>query len=235
MPMKPKRRPMPPRPPLTVAQILTWADAHHARAGEWPKTSTGPVLDDPNEKWLQIDMALRLGLRGLPRGDSLARLLERERGANRDQALPPLNEAEICRWAEAHCRQTGGWPTAESAAVEAAAGETWQNVNDALRDGLRGLPGRDSLEELLARRLGIRTRTSAPPLTVAQVLSWAADHERRTGRLPNVYSGPVQATFGETWKRIDDALRAGRRGLPRGSSLAHLLGEHMRTPDRRRR
>jgi hypothetical protein len=125
MPMKPKRQPMPPRPSLTVEQILTWADAHHSETGEWPKTSAGAVRGEPDEKWLQIDMALRLGLRGLPRGDSLARLLARERGVGEANGRPRLTEAKICRWAEAHCRQTGVWPDENSGPVEAAPGEVW--------------------------------------------------------------------------------------------------------------
>jgi hypothetical protein len=231
--MKPKRRPMPPRPPLSAAQILTWADAHHAATGTWPKTASGAVLGEANETWLQIDMALRLALRGLPAGDSLAGLLERERGFREGEARPRLTEAKICRWAEAHCRQTGAWPDDKSGPVAAAPAETWQNINESLRLGLRGLRGDDSLAQLLDRRLGIRKRTTAPPLTIAQVLSWAMDHESRTGRLPDVWSGPVRAVLGETWQKIDDCLRRGRRGLPPGGSLARLLAE--RRPALRRR
>ncbi len=232
MPMKPKRQPMPPRPPLTVAQILAWADAQHTETGEWPKTASGAVASDPAEKWLQIDMALRLGLRGLPRGDSLARLLARERGVGGENARPRLTEAKICRWAEAHCRQTGAWPDKESGPVAAAPGEVWGNINECLRLGLRGLRGDDSLAQLLAHRLGIRSRTVMPPLTLAQVLSWAMDHQIRTGRLPNVNSGPVRAVLGETWQKIDDCLRRGRRGLPGGRSLAQLLTEYRPAPRR---
>jgi hypothetical protein len=65
---------------LTVEQILRWADSHHLRTGQWPKIDSGPVAERPAELWRKIDNALRLGLRGLPGGLSLPRLLERERG-----------------------------------------------------------------------------------------------------------------------------------------------------------
>ena len=68
------------RPPLTIKQILVWADNHHARTGEWSTTASGHILDNLNEKWLNVDQALRLGLRTLEGGVSLARLLDRERG-----------------------------------------------------------------------------------------------------------------------------------------------------------
>ena len=64
-------------PPLTVEQILAWADAHHARTGGWPSPGSGPVAGAPGEDWGDIDIAQCAGYRGLPRGGSLARLLAR--------------------------------------------------------------------------------------------------------------------------------------------------------------
>jgi hypothetical protein len=116
---------MPPRrPPLTVAQVLAWADRHHARTGRWPITTSGPVLDHPGEKWVRIDAALRRGLGGLPGGDSLARLLDRRRGVRNVRGLPPLTEGVILAWADRHRRRTGWWPRIDSGPVAGAPGET---------------------------------------------------------------------------------------------------------------
>src|SRR5947208_8601967 len=72
---------MPPRrPPLSVEQILAWADAHRARTGGWPAVNSGAVRGARGERWRALNQALREGYRGLPGGDSLARLLGRERG-----------------------------------------------------------------------------------------------------------------------------------------------------------
>jgi hypothetical protein len=62
-------------PPLTVEQVLAWADAHHAHTGRWPTAKSGPVEGAPGETWLDVNGALIWGRRGLPRGSSLARLL----------------------------------------------------------------------------------------------------------------------------------------------------------------
>jgi hypothetical protein len=67
--------------PLTVAQILAWADAHRERTGQWPSAKSGAVADAAGQTWAGANAALRQGLRGLTGGDSLARLLRRERGA----------------------------------------------------------------------------------------------------------------------------------------------------------
>jgi hypothetical protein len=71
------------RPPLTVEQILAWADAHHARTGRWPSAEAGPVPGAPGETWHAVHAALYVGRRGLPGGDSLARLLARHQRSQR--------------------------------------------------------------------------------------------------------------------------------------------------------
>src|SRR5262245_40424643 len=65
------------RPRLRVAQILPWADAPHARTGRWPGAHSGPVGSAGGEHWRAVESALRWGWRGLPGGDSVARLLTR--------------------------------------------------------------------------------------------------------------------------------------------------------------
>jgi hypothetical protein len=78
---------------------------------------------------------------------------------------PTLTVVQILAWADAHKARVGRWPSAASGPVVGAAGETWAAVNTALAEGLRGLPGCDSLARLLRReraaqgRLGWRWRS----------------------------------------------------------------------------
>jgi hypothetical protein len=136
---------------LTVAQILVWVDHHHATLGHWPKSSSGPVLAEPGERWRNLDNALRYGLRGLVPGSSLAQLLNSERGVPNVQAMPPLTEELILAWAEQVQARTGRWPTTQTGPVDGAPGEVWGRIDDALRRGLRGLPGGNTLARLLRR------------------------------------------------------------------------------------
>ena len=68
------------KPPLTVEQILAWADAHQARTGQWPTSRSGPIPEAPGATWAAIASALHRGNRGLPRGHGLAWLRDRHRG-----------------------------------------------------------------------------------------------------------------------------------------------------------
>jgi hypothetical protein len=68
------------RPGLTVEQVLAWAEAHRAATGRWPTSASGPIAGAPGEKWVNLDAALRLGRRGLPRGTNLTRLIAEHRG-----------------------------------------------------------------------------------------------------------------------------------------------------------
>ena len=83
-------------------------------------------------------MALRKGLRGLPGGSSLSRLLAEHRGVRNKAEFPPLNAKRILAWADAHHSRTGGWPNAGSGPISEAPGETWNAVESALNQGLRG-------------------------------------------------------------------------------------------------
>jgi hypothetical protein len=194
------------RPILPVEQILAWADAHHRRSGRWPNLNSGPVAGAADEAWYNVNAALRDGWRGLHGGDSLARLLARTRGARIGSTKPLLTPTMILAWADHHQAETGRWPLSISGPVQAARGELWVRVDQALRYGNRGLPGGDSLARLLQRERGVRNHRALPRLTEAAILRWAKAHYRRMGRWPSSLSGPVMEAPGEKWLGIDQAL-----------------------------
>src|SRR5262249_35706917 len=129
---------------------LSWADAHHAATGRWPRTDSGPMRDRPELNWMQVNRALSQGGRGLPGGTTLADLLQERRGVRNKQNLPRLDVEQILTWADAHREATGEYPHGRSGPVRDAPGETWNAIHSALAKGLRGLPGGSSLAQLLA-------------------------------------------------------------------------------------
>lgn len=211
------------RPPLTVERILGWADRHHAATGEWPTQKSGPVVGERDETWGAVDAALLTGRRGLPSGESIARLLAEHRGVRHPHDVPRLTVARILVWADAHKKRTGAWPVAASGLVVGGPGDTWAAVNAALEQGLRGLPGGDSLARLLARRRGKRHPSALPLLSLEDIGAWAVAYHRRCGRWPNRSSGAIPEAAGETWASVHKAFERGQRGLPRGMSLAQFL------------
>jgi hypothetical protein len=144
-----------------VEQVLAWADAHKGRTGRWPSAGSGPVRGVPGQTWPTLDSALAQGLRGLPGGSSLARLLAQRRGKRNQAEAPRVSEGQILLWADRHRRRTGRWPTRDSGPVQGALGENWQALASALRAGHRGLPGGDTLPRFLRRRG--RAHSGAPP------------------------------------------------------------------------
>jgi hypothetical protein len=211
--------------PLTIEQILSWADTHYNRTGQWPRLVCGAIEDAPGETWMAVHMALTQGSRGLPGGSSLARLLAKHRGVRNPKDLPLLIEEQIVDWAEAHREQNGAWPNVNSGAVLTAPGEIWANIDAALAAGRRGLPGNSSLAKLLARERGVRNRLDLPELSTEIILTLADKHFQRTGQWPTQDSGAISDAPGETWKAVAMALIKGNRGLPGSSSLAQLLAE----------
>lgn len=213
-------------PPLSVPQILAWADDWYERTGSWPGQYSGSIPGTLNENWRKVNNALMLGLRGLPGGSSVAKLLTEHRGVRNRMDLPDLDPENILAWADRHRQWTGEWPHTDSGPVADAPGETWMGIDIALRQGHRGLPGGSSLAQLLAKRRGARDHMRLVPLSVDKILAWADRFHRRTGRWPTPASGAVLGARGESWCGIESALQSGKRGLPGGSSIPRLLAIH---------
>jgi hypothetical protein len=134
---------------------LTWADAHHEATGDWPYPESGRVVGAPFElTWLQVDRALYHGLRKLPGGSSLNRLLIEHRNIRDRRFDEPLEIEQILTWADAHHAAHGAWPQKRSGRIKDSNNMTWRGVDHALRDGWRGLPGGSSLSRFLAERRG---------------------------------------------------------------------------------
>jgi hypothetical protein len=165
--------------PLTIPQILRWADAHHRRTGRWPRLTSGPVHDAPGETWHNINSALYRGGRGLPPGSSLSALLIQSRPVPKRVFLPRLTLEKVLAWAESYRRRTGRWPNVNSSVI-GVRGAKWRAIDRALHQGLCGLPGGTTLRQLLAaqpRRILGANGTSSVPSTPPR---------QRGGRRPSV-------------------------------------------------
>ncbi len=212
-------------PRLTKKAILAWADAHFRRTGNWPAQKSGPIAEAPGQNWTMIDTALRCGLRGLRGKSSLAQLLDESGRKANPYNRPRFSEDMILSWADEHFKCTGEWPNTSSGRVIGAPGERWDLIDNALKQGQRGLQGGTTLPRLLCEKLGVRNPWSPPPLTEDQIIRWAKEHRERTGSVPKRKSGAIPGT-GETWGGVNDALRDGKRGFEGGSSLCMLLSRH---------
>jgi hypothetical protein len=192
---------------LTIPGILAWADAWRIAFGRWPKSHVGSVARElKGTTWRQVDNALRLGLRGLAGGSSLAQLLAEQRGCRNVRPLPPLSENMIAGWASSHHQSQGQWPNENSGPVAAAPGEDWSEINAALRQGHRGLPGGDTLAKLIDPRF-FRIRPPLPPLTVSWILDWADRHFEVHGKRPNRHSAAQRLFGGNSVSHLENRFR----------------------------
>jgi hypothetical protein len=223
------------RRPLTIPEILNWADIHREASGKWPTQTSGCILGARFETWLGVASALREGLRSLPGGSSLAQLLTEKRGARNHLDLPPFSEQQILLWADAHHQRYKKWPQTGSGAIADSGGETWSRVNQALNHGLRGMPGGVTLARFLKENRGVRISHEPPALTEEKILQWADAYHDRTGDWPNRESGPIADSPEDMWSAIHMALKNGLRQLPGGTTLAKLLAEKRGVPHSRMR
>lgn len=212
------------RPPLTIEQILAWADEHKERTGAWPKAQSGLIPGTNGDKWANIEVALQSGGRGWQGKSSIARLLHEHRGLRNRGALPPLTLDSVLQLVDKHKATFGEWPNSSTRELTED-GDTWSSINAALMVGLRGLFGGSSLAQLLRDYRGVRNPGILASLSLETILDWADDHHSRTGEWPTSASGPIEGTD-EVWRNINACLFHGRRGLKGGSSIAQLLALH---------
>jgi hypothetical protein len=231
---KPRRKKKSARPDFCESQILTWADAFHARMGCWPCSASGLLAEHLSESWRNVDSALRYGFRGMPGGSSLAQFLAKHRQVRNLQQLPHLSIRKVLDWCDSYRELTGTWPNTKSGPIVEVPGETWRGIDHALRAGVRGLPGASSLAHLLTECRGYRDVQHLPRMSVRQILIWAEEHRRRTGVWPTRHSGSIPEAPGETWLGVDSALKLGRRRLTGGSSLVQLLAQRRGKRNRKR-
>ena len=130
---------------------------------------------------------------------------------------------QYVQWADDHFRRRGSWPNQKSRQMEAGAAgnmdwnrELFETDDGAFQD-LRPWPiCWPNIENA-------RNKANLSPLDEQQILKWAQDHFRSTGKLPTQSDREVADAPGETWPTMDAGVRVGRRGLPAGSSLSDLL------------
>lgn len=218
------------RPILTEDYILEMAELHKSRTGKWPTQRSGSVFGGHSgDNWALYETLLRKGGRGLPGGNSLARLISSKHPHVHSKNKRPLTESFIVERAIEFKEMNGSYPIVKSGPVHGwNLGDTWDGYDKSLSQGTRGLPGGSSLKKLLSRELGAINHMDRPLLTVEFILSRAKEFISSSGGLPRYVSGEVAGGHpGDTWKAYDEALKHGCRGLPGGSTLSKLLKAHL--------
>ncbi len=208
------------RPPLTIEQILKWADMHRGKTGEWPRYDSGKI-DGTDLTWNNVGYSLLYARPNLPRGLTLPLLLHKYRGVHNRVLQPPLSIKQVLAWADAYKTATGSWPIADSGPIEGTT-DTWNSVDSALRAARRGISHKTSLARVLFRYRGVENIAEKEPLDPQAILKWAKAFYHKFGRWPGVKSKPVRGQKA-SWASIDHCMRSGLRGCQPGGSLAIFL------------
>lgn len=123
---------------------------------------------------------------------------------------PPLRISAILRWAAAHHKKTGRWPSVNSGPVKGVPGEHWNAINTALFMGYRGLPARSSLAKLLDQRISSRRRMR-PASSPRHVLKREGKHHPGRGMPPGVARVRILGSNRDVWRTYRTAALLDRR------------------------
>ena len=126
---------------------------------------------------------------------------------------PVIRLVDILRWADEFRAVHNRWPNHHDGRIAGTADQTWLAVDAALSRGNRGLPGGDTLAQLLHRHRGRWHQRQPPRLTVEQLLEWADAHFQRIGEWPSGQDTTQipRAPKGTTWVAVQVALARGGR------------------------
>ena len=171
-----------------------------------------------------VHFALQCGTRDFPRGWSLPRLFARERGVHSKAHRPRLTLPEILRWADGHHERHGAWPISRSGLIPKRRANLELRSSPAF-SGFPGLPGGSTLPQLFKDQRGVANNRDLVPLAVERIVAWADTHHTRTGEWPTQVPGLIPESPGDTWRKVQNSLIHGFRGLEGGSSLARLLAD----------
>lgn len=216
-------------PDLCEESILSLAELYKEKHSKWPGQKSGPVEGGyPGDTWAVYELHLRDGGRGLPGGSSVAKLISSKHEHAHAKNRPELTYDFIIARASEYFDANSKYPAVRSGSVPGGhTGDTWFCYDQALREGLRGLPGGTSLKALFAERLGAVDHLRKPTLAFEHIVDLARQHKSLRGSRPSCASGDVLGGHpGDTWRGYDQALKNGSRGLPKGKSLSKLLDEY---------
>lgn len=218
------------KPDLTEEMIVEAAKRYYAETGKWPTSHSGDasVYFPFSETWSAVDACLRNGCRGLTGHGSLAQLLSKCSFKRNHLNMSIMTEAQIIAAADKYFEKYGLYPTFKDKHASeffdvSDAPKTWAGVQSLMRIGGRGLPGNNTLANLLdssGRRISQRCR----PMTEDDVINAMKKFYFDFDRFPRQTDGDASKYFGrqETWSSVNQCLRKGLRGLTGGSSIYNI-------------
>jgi superfamily II DNA or RNA helicase len=218
--------------PLSEDLIIKAAIAHYEDHGHWPscETKQRPRLL-PNDTWGALNAAGRLGLRNLPKGRTLAKILapiKAEFGFKVLGTRGLLSEKIILKAAEHHYQETGKWPSAITPGrIPLLPDDTWKSIDGAGHSGSRGL-GRGRTLARILRPLKVKNGSPVArrggPLSEEKIILAAIDHKKKHGKWPTSETkDKIPSLPNDTWRAINLAGSIGLRNLKKGRTLSTIL------------
>ncbi len=214
--------------PLNEKTILEWIDKFYAKHNKWPTQNSGKIDDVENETWMGVSQSLLNGYRGIKNKISFANFLKKHRGVKNLANLDDISIENIVFWAKDHYSKTGKYPRNNSGVILINTNESWAGIDDALREGRRGLP-KTSLVKLLEQE-GLdfaKSKIGRKDLSDEIVKRYISDYFNKNSKYPLATSNEIIPNSNNTkWSDIAQALSKGLRGLKPGRTFAIFLKDN---------
>lgn len=219
-------------PEFTREQLKGWIGRFIETHGKKPNKRDGIVeftgSDFKGITWNAINTALNRGNRSFSPGSSLASFTETEFGIKNPKRKPTLSEDGIRELIQNFIARHGRKPQKTDGLIEHHEGNlSWQIIDRRLRDGNKGLSGGSSLAIFSETHFGIRDQVKIPEVSLDLIRFYIQKHFAKYKKYPTSKSGKIEFAEGElkgiSWHSVNQAIKAGKTSLPKGSTLADYI------------
>ena len=138
---------------LSIEQVLYWCDIYYKKNNKYPGQYAKSIPEMQGESFTNINAALNIGHRGLPKMTGLAGLLAKERGYIHNQNKPSIDLDDVIKEMINFFKANKKFPTADNKLIAGSLGCKWSALNSSLHNGGRGLPKGLSLAKLKKRAI----------------------------------------------------------------------------------
>jgi len=186
--------------------------------GDFPHVKEKRIIEEFEiykiTNWNSVDYSLYVGQRGLPGKNSLAKLSKEYLGKKKYI----LSSETIVEWIKLFHDKYGEYPKFNDSRRIPEMDLSWCAIDASLKRGQNGLPGGDSVANMIYRYFGKKNIKNLHNLYIDEIVDWMILFEKEYGKYPTQQDNRVIKEMGEeTWKSINSSLLAGRRGLEKSS------------------
>ena len=142
----------------------------------------------------------------------------------RSKTIPEkaLTIEQVLNWCDIYYERNKKYPGQYAKSIPEMQSDTFNNINAAFNQGIRGLPQMTGLAALLAQERGYVHNQNKLSIDLDDVVKEMINFFKENKKFPTADNKQTAGSLDCNWSALNSSLHIGGRGLPKGLSLAKL-------------